>query len=53
MEQLTEEIYIDINDDDINEFCTMFKYLQNSNSKNNIEQRLFQLVTLEMNNLLN
>ena len=53
MEHLTDNIYIDINDEELNEFCTMFKYLQNSNSKNNIEKRLFQLVNLEMNNLLN
>ena len=53
MEQLTEDIYIGINENELNEFCKKFNYLQNINSKNKIEKRLLHLVNVEMSNLLN
>ena len=53
LEQLNHEINVDINDEELDEFCTMFKYLQKTNYKSNEDQRLFELVNLEMNNLFN
>ena len=53
LEQLNHEITVDINDEELDEFCTMFKYLQKTNYKSNEDQRLFELVNLEMNNLFN
>ena len=52
IEKLNKHFSTDITDDELNEFCSMFKYLHKSIYKNNIEQRLFHLVNLEMNNLL-
>ena len=52
IEKINEHLCIDITDDELNEFLSMFKYLQNNIYKNNNEQRLFQLVNVEMNNLL-
>ena len=52
IEKINEYLCIDITDDELNEFLSMFKYLQNNIYKNNNEQRLFQLVNVEMNNLL-
>ena len=44
MEQLTKDIYIGINERELNEFCQLFKQLQNINSKNKIEKRLLHVV---------
>ena len=53
LNQLNVDFNVDINDEELNEFCSMFKYLQNTNDKNNQEQRLFELINLEINSLLN